>query len=473
MDADGYTRLSLNRDGRRENCSRQARDIREAAKAAGDSVVRMGKDDSLSAWKRNVKRPDWEETVRRVEAGVCRKIWLWRIDRMMRQPWDLEELIAKGERHGLIIAATNGPPRDLSNYADRHYLRGEVAAACRYSDEISDKSSRAHRAIAEAGHPHAGGPRPFGYQKITGRKMPDPDDPEVMIAAPAILVVDLAEAVIVRDIFRRFLAGEGMAAIAAMLHMTGVPTTTGANWTKQHVKDIVSGGVYAGLRMHHGTVAATGTWEPIVSRAQWAEAGRMLAELSRAAPNAKREYLLSALVVCSCEKRMRIMSGGLKGRPTYQCGAREPYWGCGKVAISAPRADKHVGERLEQVLDDPDAVRPGEDREMQLRAAQAARDAALAKLAEIAEDYGEDRITKEERDRSRKGPAARLEAAEKLLGERRPDVDLVTQGKRWADMLHPQKRATARAYIERVVVLPATMRGGGRWDPRRLDIQWR
>ncbi|MEX5707856.1 recombinase family protein [Parafrankia sp. FMc6] len=477
MDADGYTRLSKNRDGRKENCARQAKDIRAAAKTAGDSIVRIGTDDSLSAWKRNVKRPGWEETVRRVEAGAIRKIWLWRIDRMMRQPYDLEELIAKGERHGLIIAATNGPPRDLSNYSDRHYLRGEVAAACRYSDEISDKSSRAHRDIAEAGFVHAGGRRPFGYVKVSNRRVPDPEEPGQMMPAPPLLEVESTEADVVREIYRRFLAGDSLHAISMDLHAAGVPTVTGAPWSNRVVKHILTSGPVAGLRMHKGVPVAEGGWPAIISRAQWDEVGRLLAAGSRPAHNARVEYLLTGLIVCGregCGKPLRTLSGGAGGKnpPNYVCSAKERFFGCGRLGVRVARVDEFVGDALARVLDDPDAVRPGEAHDAMVAEAQVTAESARRLLAEIAEDYGAERITKAERDASRAGPAKRLASAEEILRTRRPHPELITQGKRWADMEFPQRRATARAYIRRVVVSPAAT-PGGRWDEGRVFIDWR
>ncbi len=477
MEADGYTRLSKNPDGRKESCSRQAKAILAAAAKAGDTIVRMGTDDNKSAWKRGVKRLAWDETLARIEAGLVRKLYIWSFDRLMRQPRDLERLIDMAERRGLIVVAVDGPPRDLQNHEDRLYLRGLIAAAAHYSDQISYKSGAAHRAIAEAGYVHAGGRRPFGYVKITGRRVPDPDDPGEMISVPALLEIDPVEAEIVREIYRRFLAGDSLHRISMDLHAAEVPTVTGAPWSNRVVKHILTSGPVAGLRMHKGQPVAEGAWPAIVSREQWDEARRLLAAGSRPAHNARVEYLLTGLVVCGregCGKPLRTLSGGAGGvnPPNYVCSAKERFFGCGRLGVRVSRVDEFVGDALARVLDDPDALRPGEAHDAMVAEAQAAAESARRLLAEIAEDYGAERITKAERDASRAGPAARLAKAEEILQTRRPHPELITQGKRWKDMLFPQKRATARAYIRQVVVSPAAT-PGGRWNSDRVFIDWR
>lgn len=474
--ADAYARLSKNRDGRKESCARQLREIDQAAARNGHRITYKATDDNFSAWKRNVKRPGWEAILQRIDAGLCRILYIYSYDRMMRQPRDLEELIDRAEKRGLIVVTAAGAARNLSDYSDRHYLRGEIAAAVHYSDANSAKSKSAHRELAEAGHPHAGGMRPFGFRLVTGRMMPDPDEPGEMIPAPATYVVDLAEAESVRMIYSEFLAGASPGRIAEKLHAAGVSTVTGVAWTSRAVKKLLQSGAPAGLRLHHGVVAAVGTWEPIVPRGQWEEAQRMLAERAAPSPAAKNEYLLSGLVFCGregCGRPMRTMSGGRKGYPSYSCSARQGFFGCGRVDVSSARVDLHVARRLATIVDDPDAARPGEGRELEVAAARVARDAARAKLAEIAEDYGADRMTREERDVARRGPAARLEAAEKVLAERRPDLSLITQGKRWVDMDFPHKRAVARACVERVVVAPLAAPNGGKWDASRVHVDWR
>lgn len=46
----------------------------------------------LSAWKKNVRRKDFEKLLERARAGLSHGIAVWRVDRLFRQPRDLERL---------------------------------------------------------------------------------------------------------------------------------------------------------------------------------------------------------------------------------------------------------------------------------------------------------------------------------------------------------------------------------------------
>src|SRR5207249_1643445 len=88
-------------------------------------VVGVELSDGLSAWKRGVRRPDWERLVDRVRSGVSDGVVVWHTDRLFRQPRDLETLIDLADK-GYKIYSAHGA-RDLSNRDDRFILRIEVA----------------------------------------------------------------------------------------------------------------------------------------------------------------------------------------------------------------------------------------------------------------------------------------------------------------------------------------------------------
>src|SRR5882757_8523473 len=115
--------------------------------------------DGLSAWKRTVRRPGWEQLLARVQAGESDGIVVWHTDRLFRQPRDLEALIELGDR-GFLVASAHGA-RDLSDPDDRFILRIEVAHAARSSDDTSRRIKRRFQTLRANGQ-RTGGPRPFG-----------------------------------------------------------------------------------------------------------------------------------------------------------------------------------------------------------------------------------------------------------------------------------------------------------------------
>jgi hypothetical protein len=114
------------------------------------------------------------------------------------------------------------------------------------------------RRRAERGKPN-GGPRPYGYRYENGG-----------------FVVVEAEAVIVRRIFRGFLAGRSLTAIARDLHREGLPTVRGGSWRQPTVSGIVRNPEYAGWVKNHGELFE-GEHEPLIEREAWHQAQTMLA----------------------------------------------------------------------------------------------------------------------------------------------------------------------------------------------------
>jgi site-specific DNA recombinase len=118
---DSYGRLSRVPDtGELEKIETQWADNRETIVRHG---FRLGRElkDGLSAWKRGVRRKDWEILLERVRAGESQGVAVWHTDRLFRQPRDLETLIDLAEA-GFVVLSSHGR-YDLSNPDDRFILR--------------------------------------------------------------------------------------------------------------------------------------------------------------------------------------------------------------------------------------------------------------------------------------------------------------------------------------------------------------
>ncbi len=469
----GYARLSVNRNGEKEGCDRQIADFSKLAERNGDSIRQVFRDDNLSAWKLGVHRPGWEALLDLVERGQVRRVYVWHLDRFIRQPYDLEVFIRAANR-GIQVISWGGGERDINNSDDRYSMRIETAAACRSSDDTSRRGKALHRARAESGIPHTGSVRPFGYRRVAGsRRM------------PATLEAVGAEAAVVKAVYGWYLEGRSMYWIVNELQRRVVDTYWGRAsggtktvlhrpWSWRSARSILTSPSVAGLRKH-GEALHEGNWEPIIDRETWDEAQRRhRSGPSVGAPNPDR-YMLSGLLVCGlCRKPLKSLPGyGHRSSAVYACRSTERPYGCGKLSVSAPALDRHIGAILAVVNDDPDgAVRLGEAEDTVLAEARGAAERARRQLEEIAEDYGANRITRGERDRSREGPAARLAEAEKVLAARRPNLALITGGKKWEALEGWQRRAAARALIKEIVVAPVG-KTGQRFSGDRAAVDWR
>jgi DNA invertase Pin-like site-specific DNA recombinase len=99
----------------------------------------------------------------RAKAGLTQGIAVWHVDRLFRQPRDLERLIDLADQ-GFRVISSHGS-RDLSDPDDRFILRIEVAHAARSSDDTSRRIRRRQQRYREEGRP-VGGPPGFGFVRF-------------------------------------------------------------------------------------------------------------------------------------------------------------------------------------------------------------------------------------------------------------------------------------------------------------------
>lgn len=67
-------------------------------------------DNGASAWQRNRKRPGWDALIAAARRGEIKHIVCYHPDRLMRQPFDLEELLSISDEYGITLygASTRG-----------------------------------------------------------------------------------------------------------------------------------------------------------------------------------------------------------------------------------------------------------------------------------------------------------------------------------------------------------------------------
>lgn len=287
-----YCRLSWSPDGSEEKVERQEADCRVLAGRLGWQVSErhVYRDNSVSAWKRNRKRPEWDRLLAAVKAGEVDSIIVYHGDRLVRQPWDLEVLLRLADEQRLQLASVSGV-RDLNSADDKFILRIEVAQACKSSDDTSRRVKRGWAARAKKGLPVGGGRRPFGWEAdgTTQRK---------------------AEAEVLAEAASRLLAGQTVGGVVRWMKSM-CATSTGGSWTPRGLKHLMLSPRIAGLIQHDGHLYEA-AWEPIVSVEDWEEIKSLYASKSTEYPYQGRErrYLLSG--IAQCDK----CGGGLITKPT-------------------------------------------------------------------------------------------------------------------------------------------------------------
>ena len=450
-----YCRLSWAPDGSLEKVERQEADARALAERIGWTVSEehVFVDNSVSAWKRDRKRPAWDKMLEAIKDGEVDAIIVYHGDRLVRQPWDLELLLRLADERRLQLASVSGM-RDLSSADDRFILRVEVAQACRESDNISRRTRRGWEARAAKGLPIGGGKRPFGFEA----------DGKTIRKAEADVLAEAAE---------RLLAGQTLGGVLAWMNSVST-TSQGNRWTGRALKQLLVSPRVAGLVVAAGKTYQA-VWEPIISPETQAELKALLETKAQQQPHrgSERRYLLSGIAeCCRCSGKLGTKPSGGRNRKTsriYFC--RQ----CKSMGRNVAHLDAYVSGRVLRVLNDrgfleeltADASDGGVG--VEIAALERRRDETRAQLERLA-DHPE--LSPELIVRS-------LESFDRKINELRSKQVLTTRQRLltrvagiseegWQALPLDMRSEVIRSLF-RVVVLPATWRGPG-FDPASVQL---
>jgi DNA invertase Pin-like site-specific DNA recombinase len=342
---DSYARLSrVPETGELEKIETQLADNRTVIERLG-GVLGEELSDGLSAWKRRVRRKGWERLLERVESGESDGIVVWHVDRMFRQPADLEALITLGER-GFRLASARGE-RDLADPDDQFMLRIEVAHAKRSSDDTSRRIKRRFQTKREQGVAHPGGPRRFGWP---GRDLvwtPGPGEEESDRPMVSAELVERERAAL-RDGTDAQLTGVGQGTLADEWNAAGLRTAAGLEWVANTVKGVLLRPTNAGLIEYEGKLVGRTAEEPIVDPEKFDRLRAIYAARRRGRAPGKRHIgsgiLRCGVPGCGNKLSVRISKEYYRGtdtlRGSYYCNRQRR--GCGKVYADMRSVDKEL-----------------------------------------------------------------------------------------------------------------------------------
>ena len=442
--------------------ARQIEDCERLAERKGWRVVEQYVDDDVSAWSGR-KRPQYLRSLDDLEAGAIDGLLVYDLDRLHRQPSELESFIELCSRLRLTNVASVSGDIDLTTPDGQFQARILGAVAKKESDDKSRRIRRKHEEIAASGKVSGGGSRPYGYE------------PDKVTLRPA-------EAAIVAECARRLLAGEPVRSITRDLNERGVPSAGGGKWAPQSLRRMLAAPRISGQRVHKGEIVATAVWPGIISIEDGAKIRALLANPERRTNKAARRYLLGGLLVCShCGERLvaRPRAGGQR---RYACASGAGFSGCGKTYINADEVERFVTEAVLIRLDSAELQRAIERRERKAPDAQRwwqEAEAAQAQQQELAAAYGNREISMDEWRAARKPIEQRLSSARKQLAKvsRSSVLDgYIGNGKglraEWDSLDLSQQHAIVAAVVDSVAVGPAR-RGYNRFDESRLTPVWR
>lgn len=436
-----YTRMSQDRSGEGAGVERQLAECQKLAAQLSIPVDHVYADNDMSATSGKI-RPQFEAML----AARPSAIIAWHQDRLLRLTSDLEKVIALDVPVYTVTAGT----LDLSTPAGRAVAR-TVAAWSTYEGEQKATRQRAANIQRAAAGVYQFSRRPYGYERVNG----------------AVAVVE-AEAVIVREGFRRYLDGDSYYAIAKDWNDRGVPTFTGP-WSMARVRAMLRNPAYAGERWYKGEKVGDGDWPPIIHRDTWDAYLRMRGRRKRAGDwSTQTKHLLSGIIhcgVCGSAMLARPDHGVMKySCTTNWCTTRRAadVEALVEGVIVARLQDPELVARLRQTPD----LAPLEE---ELQTLRMRRDDLAAML-------GEGILSRDAVSDQAKALTARIDALARRLDALRADspvTDLALAAsvpERWAALPVPTKRQVVQSLIK--VSIHKTTPGRRPFDPSTIEIEW-
>jgi DNA invertase Pin-like site-specific DNA recombinase len=456
-----YVRISSDPDGTMLGVNRQEADCCALAERRGWSVAAVYQDNDVSAY-RGKPRPEYRRMLDDIRAGAIDAVIVWHLDRLHRNPKELEEFFEVCDAAGLRALASVTGDTDLGTDDGRFVARIMGAVARKESDDKSRRLIRKHQELAQAGKPTKGGNRPFGYR----------DD---------FVTVEPTESAAVREAVERILAGDSLRAVAADWNARGLRSVTDREWTPTVLRGMLLSARISGQRSYHGEIVATGQWEPIITPEQGARLRALLTDPARRTGRTVRRYLLAGgLLRCGRCGATLIAQPRPNGTRRYICAKRPGVPGCGGIAILAEPLEMLIAEAVLYRLDTPElaAALAGEEaQDVQAEQERAALAADRAQREELATAYGDRLVTLSEYLTARRPIEARIERAERRLARQSRAARVAEYVGRsaalreaWSDLPLNRQRAIVAALLDRALVGPAVR---PRFDPDRITPVWR
>lgn len=354
-----YLRVSSDPTGQHLGVDRQREDCLRLAAAKGWAPVEY-LDNDVSATN-GKKRPGYQRMLADIADDRLGAIVVWDLDRLYRQPRELEDLIDLADGKRLDLATVTGDC-DLSTDNGRLFARIKGAVGKSEAERKAARQRRAALQKAEKGKPQWRSA--FGYLPYSGSKEDD----------TGVRELDPVTAPLVARAYVMILNGCSLGDIAAMFNDAEAFGLKGQPWTHSTVSLFLRKPRNAGLREYHGDIVGSGTWPALVDESTWRAVQSVInQEVRKPGPKSVRQHLLTGLMRCGkpgCDGRLSgqwVMraAGNASGRP--KAGETKPpknlehriTYGCKKcrgVSIRAEQVEPVVLGIVIERLSRPDAV---------------------------------------------------------------------------------------------------------------------
>jgi site-specific DNA recombinase len=419
-----YVRISHDPQGERIGVERQLADCQ--ALVGNDAQVY--EDNDTSAYQAR-RRPAYRRLLQDVRDRRVSSVVAYNLDRLVRHPVDLEDLLEAADSAGLRQVRTAQGDLDLSTHDGQLQARILAAVAKKASDDTARRVKRAGEQRAADGRWH-GGHIPYGLRHVdtgSGRQLaPDPERARALVDA----AVDL-------------LAGVPVSALARRLGLT-----------RTGLRSALLAPSAAGLT----SAGVTASWPAILTPELQADVRAHLAT-RRTLGRVNAKHWLSGLLWCArCDRGMQMGTGGTDGRVRYRCPS------CHQSVLKA-LAEDYVGGAVCSVARVRQPITPqlvGED-----------PGPLQERRTELAKLYAAGELGREEWVAAREAINDRLARLGQDLARRNRNPLPEDLPELWPNLEPNGRRLFARSVLHRVMLHPSPPGvARGRWDPTRFVFVW-
>lgn len=257
-----------------------------------------------SGWKGSRTRPGLNALVaRRHEFSA---VIVPKLSRFGRSLVHLVELFDMFDRDGIALVFLD-LGLDTSTSQGR-LLRNVMASFAEYESEVrADYGRSSARLRSSQGQPS--GPPPIGYRKV-----------------PKSFAIVEEEAIVVRAMFKWYVAGVSLNNITRRMRATGTRAKRGGQWCRTSIMLLLENPSYAGLVRHEGSFKK-GNWVPIIDAQTWDLAMAKRAENQEKyarprgpnSPPGRKVHLLTSMITCPVCGRFFHRMGKNGPRSQYVC----------------------------------------------------------------------------------------------------------------------------------------------------------
>jgi len=299
----------------------------------------------------NMERPALRRLLGDIEAGRIDIVVVYKIDRLSRSLADFARMVEVFDRCGVSFSAVTQQINSATSMG--RLMLNVLLSFAQFEREVTGERIRDKIAASKAKGMWMGGPLPLGYD-VQNR----------------LLVVNEAEATVVRRIFADFARDRSTTHMVRNYAVEGIRTKTGRTFCKQSIYKLLHNRMYLGEIVHKGRYYL-GQHPPILTVAQWQAAHDVLAQTAEerraaVATDGRGLPLLRGLIFTTSGERLIPTRTTKKGQCyRYYTPSKDRHFGAGASnfgSLPAESIEALVVEQVCQELRAPESVQAVWDR---------------------------------------------------------------------------------------------------------------